>query len=144
MIRLLIWLVRVNLKHNEDNSISYIDSSNFFLFLSNLMTDSSIWTQRFSIMSWMKDLNHPLHPLLPTRLDDIFPYTLRHKSGQLYFHKNVTTCRTKRTEDLFTFNYFYQMWCMFWCGAHNWYLIYTEMYIVDFINFSLHYNSLIQ
>ena len=42
-------------------------------------------------MPKMKDLNHPLHPFLPTRLDDTFPYTLRHKSDQLYFYKNVTT-----------------------------------------------------
>ena len=54
----------------------------------------------------MKDLNHPPHPLLPTRLDDTGPYTLRHKSDQLYFYKNVTTRRTKRTEDFFTFKYF--------------------------------------
>ena len=38
----------------------------------------------------MKDLNHPLHPLLPIRLDN----------------RNITTCRTKRTEDFFTFKYF--------------------------------------
>ena len=31
-------------------------------------------------MCKMKALNHPLRPLLPTRLDDTFPYTLRHKS----------------------------------------------------------------
>ena len=30
-----------------------------------------------------KDLNHPLHSLLPTRWDDTCPYTLRHKSDQL-------------------------------------------------------------
>ena len=54
----------------------------------------------------MKDLNHPLHPLLPTRLDDTCPYTLRHKSDQLHFYKNVTTCRTKRNEDFFTFKCF--------------------------------------
>ena len=54
----------------------------------------------------MKDLNRPLHSLLPTRLDDTCPYTLRHKSNQLYFYKNVTTSRTKRTEDFFTFKYF--------------------------------------
>ena len=53
----------------------------------------------------MKDLNHPLHPLLPTRLDDTGPYTLRHKSDQLYFYKNVTTRRTKRAENFFTFKY---------------------------------------
>ena len=53
-----------------------------------------------------KDLNRPLHSLLPTRLDDTCPYTLRHKSNQLYFYKNVTTSRTKRTEDFFTFKYF--------------------------------------
>ena len=38
----------------------------------------------------MKDLNHPLHPLLPIRLDN----------------RNITTCRMKRTEDFFTFKYF--------------------------------------
>ena len=27
-------------------------------------------------MSKMKDLNHPLHPFLPTRLENTFPYTL--------------------------------------------------------------------
>ena len=54
----------------------------------------------------MKDLNHPPHPLLPTRLDDSGSYTLRHQSDQLYFYKNVTTRRTKRTEDFFTFKYF--------------------------------------
>ena len=41
-------------------------------------------------MCKMKDLNHPLHPLLPTRLDDTCPPTLRHKSDQLYSYKNVT------------------------------------------------------
>ena len=54
----------------------------------------------------MKDLNHPLHPLLPTRPDNTCPYTLRHKSDQRYFYRNVTTCRTKRIEDFFTFKYF--------------------------------------
>ena len=54
-------------------------------------------------MCKMKDFNHLLHPLLPTRLDDTCPYTLRHKSDQLYFYKNVTTRRTKRNEDFFTF-----------------------------------------
>ena len=54
----------------------------------------------------MKDLNHPLHPLLPIRLDNTCPYTLRHKSDQRYFYRNVTTCRTKRTEDFFTSKYF--------------------------------------
>ena len=57
-------------------------------------------------MCKMKDLNYPLHPLLPTPLDDTCPYTLRHKSDQLYFYKNVTTCRMKCTEDFFTFKYF--------------------------------------
>ena len=33
---------------------------------------------------------------------------------------------------------------MFLCGVYNLYLMYTEMYIVDFIKFSLYYNSLIQ
>ena len=33
---------------------------------------------------------------------------------------------------------------MFWCGVYNLYLMYTEMYIVDFIKFSLYYKSLIQ
>ena len=72
-------------------------------------------------MCKMKDLNRPLHPLLPTRLDDTFPYTLRHKSNQLYFYKNVATCITKRTDDFFTFKHFkvfllnmmhILMWCM--------------------------------
>ena len=36
------------------------------------------------------------------------------------------------------------MWCMFWCGVFNLLLIYTELYIVDLIKFSLYYNSLIQ
>ena len=54
----------------------------------------------------MKDLNHPLHPLLPIRLDNTCPYTLRHKSDQRYFHRNITTCRMKRTKDFFTFKYF--------------------------------------
>ena len=49
-------------------------------------------------MCKMKDLNHPL--LL------FCPYTLRHKSDQLYFYRNVTTCRTKCTKDFFTFKYF--------------------------------------
>ena len=31
---------------------------------------------------------------------------LRRKSDQRYFYRNVTTCRTKRTEDFFTFKYF--------------------------------------
>ena len=47
----------------------------------------------------MKDLNHALHPLLPTRLDNTCPYTIWHKSDQLYLCRNVTTCRTKCTED---------------------------------------------
>ena len=50
-------------------------------------------------MCKMKDLNHSLHPLLPTSLDDTCPYTLRHKSDQLYLNRNVTTCRTKCIED---------------------------------------------
>ena len=54
----------------------------------------------------MKDLNHPLHPLLPTRPDNTCPYTLRYKSNQRYFYRNVTTCKTKRIEDFFTFKYF--------------------------------------
>ena len=54
----------------------------------------------------MKDSNHPLHPLLPIRLGNTCPYTLRHKSDQQYFYRNVTTCRTKRTKDFFTFKYF--------------------------------------
>ena len=54
----------------------------------------------------MKDLNHPLHPLLSIRLDNTCPYTLRHKSDQRYFYRKVTTCRTKRTEDFFTSKYF--------------------------------------
>ena len=57
-------------------------------------------------MCKMKDLNHPLHPLLLTHLDDTCPYTLGHKSDQLYFYRNVTTCRTKCTRDFFTFKYF--------------------------------------
>ena len=36
------------------------------------------------------------------------------------------------------------MWYMFWCGAYNLYLTYTDMYIVDLIKFSLYYNALIQ
>ena len=72
-------------------------------------------------MCKMKDLNHPLHPLLPMRLNSTCPYTLRHKSDQRYFYRYVTTCRTKRTEDFFTFKYFYvfltnvmhvQVWCV--------------------------------
>ena len=54
-------------------------------------------------MCKMKDLNHPL---LPIRLDSTCPYTLRHKSDQRYFYRYVTTSRTKRTEDFFTFKYF--------------------------------------
>ena len=54
----------------------------------------------------MKDFNHPLHPLLPKRLDNTCPYTLRHKSDQLCFYRNVAACRTKRTEDFFIFKYF--------------------------------------
>ena len=54
----------------------------------------------------MKDFNHPLHPLLPTRLDNTYPYTIRHKSDQLCFYRNVAACRTKCTEDFFTFNFF--------------------------------------
>ena len=57
-------------------------------------------------MHKMKDLNHSLHPLLPIRLDNTCSYTLRHKSDQWYFYRNVTTCRTKCTEDFFTFKYF--------------------------------------
>ena len=53
-------------------------------------------------MCKMEDLNHPFHPLLRTCLDDICPY----KSDQLYFYKNFTTCRTKCTEDFFSFKYF--------------------------------------
>ena len=63
---------------------------------------NNIWKE---YMYKMKDLNHPLHPLLPTRLDNTCPYTLRHKSDQRYFYRNVTTYRTKRTEDFFTFKY---------------------------------------
>ena len=33
---------------------------------------------------------------------------------------------------------------MFWCGVYNLYLIYTEMYLVDFIKFSLCYSKLLQ
>ena len=54
-------------------------------------------------MCKMKGLNHHLHPLLPTRLDDTCPHTLRHKSDEQYFYRNVTSCRTKRSEDFFTF-----------------------------------------
>ena len=50
----------------------------------------------------MKDIKNLLHPLLPTRLDNTCPYTLRHKLDQLYFYRNIATCRTKRTEDFFT------------------------------------------
>ena len=44
------------------------------------------------------------HSHSPTRAENVCPYTLRQKSGQLYFYKNVATCRTNRTEDVFTFN----------------------------------------
>ena len=94
-------------------------------------------------MCKMKDLNYPLHPLLPTPLDDTCPYTLRHKSDQLYFYKNVTTCRTKRTEDFFTFKYFEKIRCIIWCGVKNFYLMFTEIDMGNFIKFSLYYNSLI-
>ena len=66
-------------------------------------------------MCKMKDLNHPLHPLLPTRLDDTCPHTLRHKSDQQYFYRNVTACRMKRTEDFFTLSIF-----------KKWYLYFNE------------------
>ena len=53
-------------------------------------------------MCKIEDLNHPLRPPPPTRLDDTCPCTPRRISDQLYFYKNVPTCRTKRTEDVFT------------------------------------------
>ena len=53
-------------------------------------------------MCKMKDLNHPLHSLLPKRLDDTCHYTL----GSAVLCRNITTCRAKCTEDFFTFKYF--------------------------------------
>ena len=41
----------------------------------------------------MKDLNHLLHSLLPIRQDNTCSYTLRHKSDQRYFQRNITTCK---------------------------------------------------
>ena len=45
------------------------------------------WVERDEIcreyMYKTKDLNRPLHSLLPTCLDNTCPYTLRHKSDQL-------------------------------------------------------------
>ena len=40
---------------------------------------------RNSCMRKMKDVTHPLHHLLPTRVENDCPYTLRNKSDQLYF-----------------------------------------------------------
>ena len=57
-------------------------------------------------MRKMKNLNHPLHHLLPTHVNVNKPYTLRHNSDQVHFYKNVSTCRTKRTEEFFAFKYF--------------------------------------
>ena len=54
----------------------------------------------------MKDLNHLLHSPLPIRQDNTCSYTLRHKSNQRYFYRNITTCRTKCTKDFFPFKYF--------------------------------------
>ena len=57
-------------------------------------------------MRKLKNLNHPLHHLLLTRVNVNKPYTLRHNSDQVHFYKNVSTCRCKRTEEFFTFKYF--------------------------------------
>ena len=59
-------------------------------------------------MPKMKDLNHPLHPFLPTRLDDTFPYTLRHQSDQLYFSKTSLPTLNEAHRRLSHFRYFYK------------------------------------
>ena len=82
-------------QHHKEKLLS---DYNFYFYEDDVL--KKLCTEK---MRRMKDLNPPLHPLLPTRADNSRPYTLRHKSDQLYFYKSVTTCKTKRTEDFFKY-----------------------------------------
>ena len=64
------------------NSLLTISNITFWDCHVHIFSDNR---SRNSCMRKMKDVNHPLHHLLPTRVKNGCPYTLRNKSDQLYF-----------------------------------------------------------
>jgi hypothetical protein len=57
-------------------------------------------------MTKMKGTNHPLHPLLPKSEDKNCIYELRDKTEEVSLYQDFKFCRTKKTENFFTFKYY--------------------------------------
>ena len=58
-------------------------------------------------MSRMKTLpNHPLHALLPKHTGENCNYELRDKTEDVLLYQDFRFCRTKKTENFFTFKYY--------------------------------------
>ena len=59
-------------------------------------------------MNKMKCSTHPLHFLLPTQSEDpdYKHYSLRQKIWDAVLYRDKKFCKTKRTEEFFTFKYF--------------------------------------
>ena len=77
------------------------------LHLANLSTLSDRRDHLCSkYMDRMKQDDHPLSHLLPKLVASSCNYHLRTAPREFYLFKNVISCRTKRTEDFFTFKYF--------------------------------------
>ncbi len=51
----------------------------------------------------MKRTNHPLHALLPKSEDKNCIYELRDKTEEVSLYQDFKFCRTKKTENFFTF-----------------------------------------
>ncbi len=52
----------------------------------------------------MKRTNHPLHALLPKSEDKNCIHELRDKTEKVSLYQDFKFCRTKKTENFFTFN----------------------------------------
>ena len=56
-------------------------------------------------MDKMKSKDHPLHFSLPRPLINQLLYNLRKNADKLYLVNESMTCKTKRTDNFFTFRY---------------------------------------
>jgi hypothetical protein len=54
----------------------------------------------------MKRTNRPLHALLPKSTDKNCNYELRDKTEEVFLYQDFKFCRTKKTENFFTFIYY--------------------------------------
>ncbi len=54
----------------------------------------------------MKRTNHPVHALLRKSADKNCIYELRDKTEEVSLYQHFKFCRTKKTENFFTFKYY--------------------------------------